>query len=694
MHCVELELAGRKLSLETGRLAKQAGGAVLVRYGDTMVLATATASKSPRDGVDFFPLTVDFEEKLYAVGKIPGSWGRREGRASEKAILNGRIVDRSLRPLFPEGFRNDVQIIITVLSVEQGNSPEILGLIGASAALTISDIPFDGPVAAVIVGYVDGEYILNPSPEQQEKSSLHLVVAGTAKAINMVEAGADELSEDIMLGALEFGHKELTKVIELEQQLQAVAGKEKRQITLFVPDSEIVTIVEETAASRLQEAVRNADKLAREEAVNAVYLAVQEELSEKYPEAIGDIKKALDGIFTKLVREQILQGVRPDGRKLDEIRPISVEVGVLARTHGTGLFTRGQTQVLTVATLGTTGDMQQLDGLTEEESKRYMHHYNFPPFSVGDTRPLRGPSRRDIGHGALAERALERMIPHEDDFPYTIRLVSEVLESNGSSSMASVCGSSLALMDAGVPLKAPVAGIAMGLIAEEDRIAVLSDIQGIEDHEGDMDFKVAGTAKGINALQMDIKVAGLNIEILSKAMEQAREGRLFILGKMQEVIAEPRAELSPYAPRIITLVIDVDKIRDVIGPGGKVIQKIQSETGTKIDIEQDGRIFIAAVDAALGQRALHMIETIVRDVEVGAVYMGKVTRVEKYGAFVEVAPGKEGLVHISQLDIERVNRTEDIVNVGDEILVKVTEIDKMGRINLSRKEVLINDSHR
>jgi len=686
-----MELAGRKLVLETGRLAKQSGGAVLISYGDSRVLATATASKEPRMGIDFFPLTVDYEEKLYAVGKIPGSWARREGRASDKAILSGRITDRSLRPLFPEGFRNDVHIVITVLCVEQGNAPDILGLIAASAALTVSPIPFQGPVAAVLVGYVDGKYVLNPMPEELERSDLHLVVAGTEHAINMVEAGAVELPEEVVLGGLAFGHQEIKRIVALQQELQQLAGKEKEEVTLYLPAPELEQAVGSAAAEALAQAVQNPDKVQRAEAIAQVRSRILSEMLLQFPEQDKDINKVMDSIFTVLVRQQILEGVRPDGRQAKEIRPVAVEVGVLPRTHGSGLFTRGQTQVLTVATLGTMGDMQQLDGLTDEESKRYMHHYNFPPFSVGEARPLRGPSRRDIGHGALAERALEAMLPSEEEFPYTIRLVSEVLESNGSSSMASVCGSSLALMDAGVPIRAPVAGIAMGLITDGSKVAILSDIQGIEDHEGDMDFKVAGTAKGINAIQMDIKVAGLELAILQQALEQAREGRLYILGKMNAVLAEARGDLSPYAPRILTLVIDVDKIREVIGPGGKVIQKIQAETGTKIDIEQDGRVFIAAVDAQWGEKALRMVEAIVRDVEVGAVYMGKVTRVEKYGAFVEIAPSKEGLVHISQLDIDRVARTEDIVNVGDEILVKVTEIDKMGRINLSRKEVLLNN---
>ncbi|MCL2548386.1 MAG: polyribonucleotide nucleotidyltransferase [Symbiobacteriaceae bacterium] len=691
MHRVEMDLAGRKLVLETGRLAKQAGGAVLVSYGDSRVLATATASANPREGIDFFPLTVDYEERHYAVGKIPGSWARREGRASEKAILSGRIADRAIRPLFPDGFRNDVQVIITVLCVEQGNAPDILGLIAASAALSVSDIPFGGPVGAALIGYENGQYQLNPLPAELEKTSLNLVVAGTAKAINMVEAQADELSEEIVLGALEFGHDEIRKIVALQEELARLAGKPKREVVLDLPSAELQAAVSAAASERLKAAVNNPDKLAREASVAAVRSEVSAEMLQNWPDQERYIHKVLDSIFTDLVRAQIMDGIRPDGRSPAEIRPISVEVGVLPRTHGTGLFTRGQTQVLTIATLGTMGDMQQLDGLSEEESKRYMHHYNFPPFSVGETRPVRGPSRRDIGHGALAEKALELMIPAEEEFPYTVRLVSEVLESNGSSSMASVCGSTLALLDAGVPIKAPVAGVAMGLITSGDRVQILTDIQGIEDHEGDMDFKVAGTRKGINAIQMDIKVTGLGLDILKLALAQAREGRLFILDKMEEVISAPRPDLSPYAPRIYSLQIDVEKIRDVIGPGGKVIQKIQAETGTKVDIEQDGRVFIAAVDAQLGERALKMIEAIVREVEVGVVYMGRITRVEKYGAFVEILPGKEGLVHISQLDIARVNNTEDIVSVGDEILVKVTEIDRMGRINLSRREVLLNE---
>ncbi len=686
---VQMELAGRTLSLESGRMAKQAGGSVLVRYGDTSVLVAATGSQEPRQGIDFFPLTVDYEERLYAVGKIPGSWAKREGRPSEKAILSGRLTDRSIRPLFAEGFRNDVQVVITVLSVEQDNAPEILGIIGASAALSISDVPFMGPVGGVVVGYVDGEYVLNPTCEQADRSSLHLVIAGTRDAINMVEAGAEEIPEDVMLGALAFGHEAIKKVIALQDELVAKCGKAKRQVTIFDVPEEINEAVRERATDKLVAAIQTEEKLAREAAISEVKQEVQAALAEAYPDQQKMIGEVLHRIVKENVRRLILEeGVRPDGRGLTEIRPITVEVGLFNRTHGSALFTRGQTQALTIATLGAMGDVQMLDGLTDEESKRYMHHYNFPPFSVGETRPMRGPGRRDIGHGALAERALEPMIPSEEEFPYTIRLVSEILESNGSSSMASVCGSTLSLMDAGVPIKAPVAGVAMGLVKGTDKVAVLTDIQGMEDALGDMDFKVAGTAKGINALQMDIKIRGLSMDIFEKALSQAREGRMFILNKMLAVIDKPRADLSPFAPRIFSLQIEVDKIRDVIGPGGKVIQKIIAETGVKIDVEPDGKIYIAATDAVQGQRALKMIETITKSVDVGAVYMGKVTRVEKYGAFVEVAPGKEGLVHISQLDVDRVVKTEDVVAIGDEILVKVTEIDKQGRINLSRKEVL------
>lgn len=691
---VRRDIAGRTLKIETGRLAKQANGAVLVSYGDTVVLVTACASKEPRSGIDFFPLTVDYEERLYAVGKIPGSWGRREGRASEKATLSARVTDRAIRPLFPEGFRNDVQIVVTVLSVEQDNLPEVAAIIGASTALGISGIPFMGPIASVVVGYNGKDLLLNPTREQAKDSILHLQVAATKEAINMVEAGAKEVSEEVMLDALAFGHEAIKEIIAMEEELIALAKKEPLVAKMFSVPTDIASAAKELALEPLMQAASSEEKLARESAIAAVNVQMKETLLEKFPENEKEIDEALHDVLKFVVREMILSGVRPDGRSATEIRPISVEAGVLTRTHGSGLFTRGQTQVLTIATLGALGDVQMLDGLSEEDTKRYMHHYNFPPYSVGETRPMRGPSRRDIGHGALAERALEPMLPNEDAFPYTLRLVSEVLESNGSSSMASVCGSTLALMDAGVPLQAPVAGVAMGLIKEDNRVAILTDIQGMEDHLGDMDFKVAGTAKGINALQMDIKITGLDMEIMKRALQQAKEGRLFILNKMLEVLPVPRKELSPYAPRIITTKIDVDKIRDVIGPGGKVIQKIIADTGVKIDVEQDGRIFISVpgLQYEMGLKALQIIEGITKEVVVGTVYLGKVTRVEKYGAFVEVLPGKEGLVHVSQLALERINLPQDVVSVGDEILVKVTEIDKQGRINLSRKEVIKEDA--
>ncbi|NLC46464.1 MAG: polyribonucleotide nucleotidyltransferase [Firmicutes bacterium] len=691
---LEMELAGRTLSFEVGRVAKQANGAVWVRYGDTVVLVTATMSKEPREGIDFFPLLVDYEEKLYAAGKIPGGFIKREGKPSEAAILAARTIDRPLRPLFPEGFRNDVQIVATVLSSDQDNSPEIAAMIGASAALTISDIPFHGPIGGVRVGYVDGEFLINPTLEQQEASKLDLIVAGTRDAIMMVEAGASELSEQEMLDAIFYGHEAIKKIIAFQDELRLLAGKPKLEVEVFQLDEEIAAEVEAYATSPMLAAIRTEDKLARQDAIDQVSAETRAHFLELWGEELyAEREKHLELTLERLVKEEVRrliaeEAVRPDGRALDEIRPVSCEVGVLPRTHGSGLFTRGQTQVLTVATLGAASDEQILDGLGEVESKRYMHHYNFPPYSVGEVRPMRGPGRREIGHGALAERALLPVLPCEDEFPYTIRLVSEVLESNGSSSQASVCGSSLALMDAGVPIKKPVAGIAMGLVKYGDKISILTDIQGMEDHLGDMDFKVAGTPDGITAMQMDIKVEGISREILEQALEQARRGRLFILDKMREAIEKPRPELSPYAPRIFTMQIDPDKIRDVIGPGGKQIKKIIDETGVKIDIEDDGRVFIAAVDQAAGEQAAKIIGDLVRDVVVGELYLGKVTRVMNFGAFVEILPGKEGLVHISQLAHERVGKVEDVVQVGDQMMVKVTEIDRQGRINLSRKDAL------
>lgn len=695
MHTFSTTLGGRPLIIESGKMAKQANGSVLVRYGDTVVLVTATASAEPREGIDFFPLTVDYEERLYAVGKIPGGFIKREGRPSEAAILSARLIDRPLRPLFPKGFRNDVHIVATVMSVDQDNAPDITAMIGASAALMVSDIPFQGPIGAVVVGRVDGEFVINPTRVQLEKTEMYVTVAGTKDAVMMVEAGANEVPEDVILEGIMYGHEAIKGLVDFQEEIRQAIGKPKREVPLYQIDPEIEMAVREYATDKLNSVIRTADKLLREELIQGVKTETLEHFSETYPDQQKQIKDVLEKIIKEIVRRMItIERIRPDGRQLDEIRPISVEVGVLPRTHGSGLFTRGQTQVLTVCTLGAVGDEQILDGLGIEESKRYMHHYNMPPYSVGEARPMRGPGRREIGHGALAERALEPMIPNEAEFPYTIRLVSEVLESNGSTSMGSVCGSTLALMDAGVPIKAPVAGIAMGLVKEGDEFAVLSDIQGIEDALGDMDFKVAGTKKGVTALQMDIKIAGVNRAILEKALAQARAGRLFIMDKMLAVIDRPRPDLSPYAPRIITATIDPDKIRDVIGPGGKTIKKIIDETGVSIDIEDDGRVFIAAIDAEAGKEALRIIEALTQEVEVGRTYLGKVVRLMDFGAFVEIIPGvlgmpgKEGLLHISQLAEERVARVRGVVSEGDEILVKVTDIDKQGRINLSRKEVL------
>ncbi|TCS82990.1 polyribonucleotide nucleotidyltransferase [Tepidibacillus fermentans] len=684
----ELDLAGRPLILETGQLAKQANASVLVRYGDTAVLVAVTASKDAKD-LDFFPLTVNYEERLYAVGKIPGGFIKREGRPSEKAILASRLIDRPIRPLFPDGFRNEVQIYATVMSADPNCPSEIVALIGTSAALSISDIPFMGPIAGVIVGRVDGQFVINPTVDEMAKSDIHLVVAGTKDAINMVEAGAKEVPEETMLEAIMFGHEKIKELIAFQEKMIAEVGKEKMEIVLHQIDPDIDEAVRAYAKDRLLEAIQIEEKQARQDAIDQITNETLEHFTETYPDQLAMVAEVVHHIVKEEVRRLILfEGKRPDGRKLDEIRPISCEVGLLPRTHGSGLFTRGQTQALSVCTLGALGDVQILDGLDLEESKRFMHHYNFPPYSVGEARPMRGPGRREIGHGALGERALEPIIPPEDVFPYTIRLVSEVLESNGSTSQASICASTLALMHAGVPIKAPVAGIAMGLVKEGDRVAVLTDIQGMEDHLGDMDFKVAGTSQGVTALQMDIKISGIDRNILQKALEQARTGRLFILEKMLATISEPNEQLSEYAPKITILKINPDKIRDVIGPSGRVINKIIEETGVKIDIEQDGRIYIASIDPVQNDRAKKMIEDIVREVEVGQTYLGTVKRIEKFGAFVEIFQGKEGLVHISQLDVKRIEKVEDAVKVGDQILVKVTEIDNQGRINLSRKAVL------
>ncbi len=689
----QTELAGHKLILETGKLAKQANAAVLARYGDTVVLATVTASKDAKS-LDFFPLTVNYEERLYAVGKIPGGFIKREGRPSEKAILSSRLIDRGIRPLFPDGFRNEVHVIVTVLSVDQNCSPEITGIIATSAALSISNIPFNGPIAGVIVGLIDGNFVLNPNIEQMEKSKMHLVVAGTKEAINMVEAGADQIPEEKMLEAILFGHEEIKKIVNFIENMTKEIGQEKMEVQLHQVDEELKETVTQYAKDKLTNAIQVEEKQARQEAIDAVFRETNEQFADVYSEEqIPQINEVLESIVKEEVRRLILfEGKRPDGRKYNEIRPISVEINLLPRTHGSGLFTRGQTQALSICTLGALGDVQILDGLGLEESKRFMHHYNFPPFSVGEARAPRAPGRREIGHGALGERALEPIIPKESVFPYTIRLVSEVLESNGSTSQASICASTLALMDAGVPIIAPVAGIAMGLIKENENVVVLSDIQGMEDHLGDMDFKVAGTKDGVTALQMDIKIAGINQDILKIALTQAKEGRLYILEKMLAVISEPRKELSPYAPKIITMQINPDKIRDVIGPSGKVINKIIDETGVKIDIEQDGKIFIASANEEMNLRAKQIIDSLTREVQVGETYMGIVKRIEKFGAFVELFPGKEGLVHISQVAEERINRVEDVLAIGDSILVKVTEIDSQGRINLSRKAALKENS--
>lgn len=683
------EVAGRPLIIETGKYAKQAGGAVMVRYGDTAVLVTATGAKTPREGTDFFPLTVDYEEKLYAVGKIPGGFIKREGRPGESAILNARLIDRPIRPLFDKGIRNDVHVVATVLSVEHDNVPEMAAMIGASAALSISEIPFDGPIAGVKVGRVDGELVINPTVEQTEASDMVITVAGTKDAILMVEGGAREVPEETVLDAIMFGHEEIKRLVAFQEEIVAKVGKEKLVYEVHQVPAEITAEVEAHAAAKLKEAIFDPDKQTREAHMDEVKQEAQAYFEEKYPEQAGDIRQALDKLTKSIVRRMIsVDKIRPDGRGLTEIRPISCEVGLLPRVHGSALFTRGQTQALTVTTLAPLSEKQVIDDVSPVTEKRYIHQYNFPSYSVGETRPTRGPGRREIGHGALAERALLPVIPSEEKFPYCLRVVSEILESNGSSSMASVCGSTMSLMQAGVPISAPVAGVAMGLVKEGEYYTILTDIQGMEDALGDMDFKVAGTAKGVTAIQMDIKVDGLSREILASALQQAHEGRLFILDKIAACIDKPAADLSPYAPRIITMKIAVDQIRTVIGPGGKMINQIIDATGVKIDIEEDGTVYIASVDGEGGKKAVEMIEQLVKEVEPGEVYMGKVTRLMKFGAFVEILPGREGLVHISQLANERVEKVEDVVNVGDEIMVKVTEIDKQGRINLSRKAVL------
>ena len=684
-----MELAGRSLIVETGKMAKQASGAVLVRYGETVVLVTSTASKEAREGMDFFPLTVDYEEKMYAVGKMPGGFLRREGRPGNSAILNARLIDRPIRPLFDKRCRNDIHVMATVLSVDYDNAPELCGMLGASASLGISDIPWDGPIAGVRVGRVDGKFVINPTQEQLKVSTLNITVAGSETAILMVEGGAQEAPEEDVLDAIMFGHETIKELVAFQKKMIEEVGKPKR--TLIFPEipEEIKTAIYAYAERPLKEAIFNPDKLTREAHMEEVRKEAEAHFKEIYPENGSDIAECLNHLTKEIVRHMIsVDKIRPDGRALDEIRPISCEVGLLPRVHGSALFTRGQTQALTITTLAPMSETQIIDDLTQETEKRYIHQYNFPSYSVGETKSSRGPGRREIGHGALAERALIPVIPTVEEFPYAIRVVSEILESNGSSSQASVCGSTMSLMNAGVPIKAPVAGIAMGLVNEGEHFTVLTDIQGMEDALGDMDFKVAGTAKGITAIQMDIKIHGLSREILLAALQQAQKGRMFILGKMAECIDKPAEHLSPYAPKIITLTIPVDRIRDVIGSGGKIINKIISETGVKMDVEEDGHVYIATPDEEAAQRAKKWVEELTHEVQVGETYLGKVTRLMKFGVFVEILPGKEGMVHVSQLATRRVEKPEDVVHEGDEIMVKVTEIDDKGRINLSRKALL------
>ena len=684
----ETTLAGRPFVVETGKMCALSSGSCMVSYGDTRVLCNVTMSEKPREGIDFFPLSVDFEEKLYSVGRIPGSFMRREGRPGEKAILTSRVIDRPIRPLFPKDMRNDVAVVMTVMSVDQDCSPEIAGMIGTSIAISISQIPWKGPIAGVIMGLVDGELVVNPTLEQREKSDLNLTVAASMEKIVMIEAGANEVDEHTMLRAIKEAHVEIKKMIEFINGIVAEIGKPKIEFQSMELDHDLFEAVKDEFLDDFKAAMDTDDKTVRD----ARLLPIRDKISEKYAEQWGEgtIEELMYKMQKFVVRRWLLdEGKRVDGRGFNEIRPLAAEVGLLPRAHGSGMFTRGQTQVLTAATLSGMRDAQIIDDISTDETKRYMHHYNFPPYSVGEARAPRSPGRREIGHGALAERALLPVLPSVEEFPYAMRLVSEVLSSNGSTSQASICGSTLALMDAGVPIKAPVAGISCGLITEGDRWMTMLDIQGVEDFHGDMDFKVGGTRNGITAIQMDIKVDGLTYDIIEEAFEKCRKGRLYILDEiMKPVIAEPRAELSKYAPKMLTIKIDVDKIKDVIGKGGKVIQEICANCNCKIDVEEDGSVFISAINVEDGERALHTIKTIVEDPEIGAIYKGRVTRLMTFGAFVEIAPGKEGLVHISKLDTKRVEKVEDVVAVGDELLVKVTEIDQQGRINLSRKDAL------
>ena len=687
----ETEVAGRKLVIETGKMAQLANGSCIVRYGDTEVLCTATMAPKPREGVDFFPLSVDFEEKLYAVGRIPGSFQRREGKASEKAVLTSRVIDRPIRPLFPKDMRNDVSVVATVMSVDPDCSPEIAALWGVSTAIAISDIPWDGPVSSVSLGLVDGKYVINPTLEERAKTEMTVTVASTDSLVAMIEAGANEISNEVMFDGIMFAHEENKKIVEFIKSIVAEIGKEKIAFESNDPSEELYEAIKAFAIEDVKVALDTDDKRIRDERLAPIYDAVHAEFDEKFPEEAAKIDDCLYKLQKFIVRRWLLdEGKRVDGRGIDEIRPLNAEIDLLSRVHGSGMFTRGQTQVLSITTLGTARDAQMLDGIDEDVEKRYIHHYNFPSYSVGETKPSRGPGRREIGHGALAERALLPVIPSMEEFPYTIRVVSEVLSSNGSTSQGSVCGSTLSLMAAGVPIKAPVAGISCGLISEGDRFMTMVDIQGLEDFFGDMDFKVAGTKNGITAIQMDLKVHGLTPEIIKEAFEKTYKARMYILDEiMLPVISEPRAELSAYAPKLLTTKIDVEKIGDVIGKQGKVIQKICAECNCKVDVEEDGTIFVTAVDINDANRALDIINTIANDPEIGAIYNGVVTRLMSFGAFVEIAPGKEGLVHISKLDVKRTEKVEDCVSVGDQIMVKVTEIDDQGRINLSRRDALI-----
>ncbi|MBO5742952.1 MAG: polyribonucleotide nucleotidyltransferase [Clostridia bacterium] len=689
-------IAGREFTVETGELAQLASGSALVRYGDTVVLATATASAKPREGVDFFPLSVDYEEKMYSVGKIPGGFLKREGKPSEKAILTGRVIDRPIRPLFPKDYRNDVGVVTTVMSVDIDNSPEICAMNGASIAISISEMPFAGPVGAVVVGLVDGEFVINPTLEQREKSEMYVTVAGTKKKVVMIEAGANEVSEEVMYDAILYAHQEIIKICDFIEEIVKAVGKEKAPYESYELDHDMYDKVYAYSYDKVCAAIDTDDKRIRDERMKVLSDEVMAYLGEEYEGRDAELGEIFYKIQKEIVRKWLIEDhKRVDGRGINEIRPLSASVGILPRTHGSGLFSRGQTQVLTIATLGAVSESQIVDGLDEETSKRYMHHYNFPSYSVGETKPSRGPGRREIGHGALAEKALKPVIPSTEEFPYAIRLVSEVLSSNGSTSQGSVCGSTLALMDAGVPIKAPVAGISCGLITkpDSDEFLTMVDIQGVEDFYGDMDFKVAGTKKGITAIQMDIKVDGLTYDIIKEAFQKTRDARYYILDEvMLKAIPEPKAELSAYAPKIITTKVPVDKIKDVIGSGGKTIQKIIADTGVKIDIEDDGSVFILTNDAEAGKKALSIVEGIVAEPEVGKIYTGKVVKIIEIGAFVEFLPGREGLVHISKLENHRVNKVEDVVSEGDEIKVKLMEVDRQGRFNLSRKDALIEDN--